>query len=394
MQKNKGEDVMEKICNDIIYVGVNDRNIDLFESQYVVENGMCYNSYLILDDKIAVCDSVEASFANEWLKNIESVLKGKKPTYLIVHHTEPDHSGSIFKFLEKYPDAKIVSSALSLNLLKQFFNHDFSKNFIIVKDNDTLSLGKHTLRFFTASMVHWPEVIFSYDEKEKVLFSADAFGKFGARDTNEEWDCEARRYYFGIVGKYGVQVQSILKKVSTLDIKIICSLHGPVLKDDLSHYLKQYNTWSSYQAEDEGVCICYTSVYGHTKEAVLLLEKLLLENGCKKVTLFDLSRCDRAEAVEDAFRYSKLVLATTTYSNSIFPAMKSFIDVLVEHNYQNRKVALIENGSWAPQAVRIMKEMLSSCSNLTLVEPGVTIKSALNDESKLKVEELSKALIL
>lgn len=384
---------MEKITDDIYYVGVNDRKIDLFESQYKLENGMSYNSYLIDDKDIAICDSVEASFSAEWLLNIEKILKGRKPTYLIVHHMEPDHSGSILKFLEKYPDAKIVSNSLSLNLLNNFFEKDFSNNFKAVKDKDVLNLGKHSLTFYSASMVHWPEVLFSYDSYSKVLFSADAFGKFGTRDTKQEWDCEARRYYFGIVGKYGVQVQQVLKKVSDLDIKYICSLHGPVLSSDLSHYIKQYNTWSSYLPEDEGICICYTSVYSHTKEAVKLLESKLNQYKAKKVTLFDLARDDQAEALEDAFRYSKLVLATTTYSNSIFPFMRNFINTLVEHNYQNRKIALIENGSWAPQALKIMKELLSPCINITYVEPQITIKSALNDSTRDQIDQLAKNLV-
>lgn len=384
---------MEKITDDIYYVGVNDRKIDLFESQYKLENGMSYNSYLIDDKDIAICDSVEASFSAEWLLNIEKILKGRKPTYLIVHHMEPDHSGSILKFLEKYPDAKIVSNSLSLNLLNNFFEKDFSNNFKAVKDKDVLNLGKHSLTFYSASMVHWPEVLFSYDSYSKVLFSADAFGKFGTRDTKQEWDCEARRYYFGIVGKYGVQVQQVLKKVSDSDIKYICSLHGPVLSSDLSHYIKQYNTWSSYLPEDEGICICYTSVYSHTKEAVKLLESKLNQYKAKKVTLFDLARDDQAEALEDAFRYSKLVLATTTYSNSIFPFMRNFINTLVEHNYQNRKIALIENGSWAPQALKIMKELLSPCINITYVEPQITIKSALNDSTRDQIDQLAKNLV-
>jgi len=381
-----------KITNDIRYIGVNDHQVDLFEGQYVVPNGMSYNSYVILDQKIAVMDTVDAAFTHEWLDNLQSVLESRKPDYLVVHHMEPDHSANIANFAKTYPEAKIVSSAKAFAMMKNFFGTDFSDRRIVVGEGDVLNLGKHTLTFVTAPMVHWPEVIVSYDSTDKVLFSADGFGKFGALDAEEDWACEARRYYIGIVGKYGAQVQNLLKKAAGLDIQIICPLHGPVLKENLSYYLNLYHIWSGYQPETEGVVLAYTSVYGNTKKAVLLLEEKLKANGCPKVVLYDLARCDMAEAVEDAFRYSKLVLATTTYNADIFPFMREFIDHLTQRNYCNRTVAFVENGSWAPMAAKVMKEMLEKSKNLTFAEHNVTILSALNDESKNQIEALAGEL--
>ena len=380
------------ISGDIKYAGVNDREIDLFEGQYVVPNGMAYNSYVILDDKIAVMDSVDARFGSEWLAHIKGVIGKKSPDYLIVQHMEPDHSANILSFMKAYPDATIVSSKNAFVMMGQYFGTDFSDRRIVIKEGDTLCLGKHTLNFIAAPMVHWPEVIVTYDSTDKVLFSADAFGKFGALDTDGDWACEARRYYFGIVGKYGVQVQNLLKKVAPLEIKTICPLHGPVLSDNLSYYINLYNTWSSYGVESEGVVIAYTSIYGHTKKAVELLAEKLKENGCVKVTVTDLARDDMAEAVEDAFRYGKLVLATTTYNGDIFPFMRTFIGHLVERNFQNRRVAFIENGSWSPWATKVMKNMLEGCKNLTFAENTVRILSALNGESAAQVESLAKEL--
>lgn len=380
------------VTNDIKYIGVNDREIDLFEGQYIVPNGMAYNSYLILDDKIAVLDTVDKNFGEQWLENLKKQIGNKNPDYLVVHHMEPDHSANILRFTKEFPNAKIVSSAKSFQMMKNFFSTDFFDRQIVVGDGDKLELGRHTLSFFTAPMVHWPEVIVSYDEADKVLFSADAFGKFGTTDSNEDWTCEARRYYIGIVGKYGVQVQSLLKKLSLLDVKTICSLHGPVLKENLGYYIDLYNTWSSYKAEEDGIVIAYTSVYGNTKKAVNLLAEKLKENGAKKVVINDLARVDMAEAVEDAFRYSKLVLATTTYNADIFPFMKEFISHLTERNFQNRTVALIENGSWAPMAVKIMKESLEKCKKLTFAENSVKIISALNTDSILQIEALAEEL--
>jgi len=380
------------ITNDIKYIGVNDYKIDLFEGQYIVPNGMAYNSYAIIDDKIAIMDSVDINFGDEWLNNIDSVLDGRKPDYLVVHHMEPDHSASIMSFVNKYPESKIVSSAKSFVMMKNFFNTDFLDRQLVVGEGDTLSLGKHNLTFVTAPMVHWPEVIVSYDSKDKVLFSADAFGKFGALDADEDWACEARRYYIGIVGKYGVQVQALLKKAAKLDIEIICPLHGPVLKENLGYYLGLYNTWSSYGIETDGVLIAYTSVYGNTKKAVNELEKLLKANGCPKVVVNDLARCDMAEAVEDAFRYSKIVLATTTYNADIFPFMREFINHLTERNFQNKTVALVENGSWAPMASKVMKKMLEDSKNLSFANTEVKILSALNDESEKQLESLAEEL--
>ena len=380
------------ITNDIKYVGVNDHNVDLFEGQYVVENGMSYNSYVILDDKIAVMDTVDAHFTHEWLDNIQAVLGDRKPDYLIIQHMEPDHSANIANFMKIFEDTVIVSSAKAFVMMEQFFGTDFADRQLVVKEGDTLSLGKHTLAFVAAPMVHWPEVIVTYDTCDKVLFSADGFGKFGALDVEEEWDCEARRYYIGIVGKYGAQVQNLLKKAAGLDIQTICPLHGPVLKEDLGHYLNLYNIWSSYSVETEGVVIAYTSVYGHTKKAVELLESKLLAKGCPKVEVFDLARDDMAEAVESAFRYGKLVLATTTYNADIFPFMKEFIHHLTERNFQNRTVAFVENGTWAPLAAKVMKQMLEGYKKLTFADTTVHIKSALNEESTAQIEALSDEL--
>ncbi len=380
------------ITNDIKYVGVNDHHIDLFEGQYVVPNGMAYNSYVILDQKIAVMDTVDAAFTHEWLDNLQNVLSGKAPDYLVVQHMEPDHSANIVNFLKAYPNAKIVSSAKAFNMMQQFFGNDFTDNAVVVGEGDTLELGNHTLTFVTAPMVHWPEVVVTYDSTDKVLFSADGFGKFGALDREEDWACEARRYYFGIVGKYGTQVQSLLKKAAGLDIQIICPLHGPVLSENLDYYLNLYNTWSSYQPEQEGIVIAYTSVYGNTKRAVLQLAEKLKAKGCPKVVVNDLARADMAECVEDAFRYNKLVLATTTYNAEIFPFMRTFIDALCERGYQNRTVAFIENGSWAPLATKVMKGLFEKQKNITYTENGVRIMSALNEESTAQINELASEL--
>lgn len=381
-----------KISNDIKYVGVNDRNLDLFEGQYVVENGMAYNSYVIIDEKVAVMDSVDRSFGAEWLENIAAALNGRTPDYLVVQHMEPDHSSNILAFSEKYKDAKIVSSLRAFQMMKNYFGTDFQDRQVVVKEGDVLPLGKHNLSFIAAPMVHWPEVIMTYDDFDKVLFSADAFGKFGALDTDEDWACEARRYYFGIVGKYGAQVQSVLKKAAALDIKIICPLHGPWLFENIPYYLNLYDVWSSYGVESDGVVIAYTSVYGHTEKAVNML-KAELENKGVKVPVFDLARCDMAEAVEDAFRYGKLVLATTTYNGDIFPFMKTFIEHLVERNFQNRTVGFIENGSWAPQASRIMRSMLEQQKNLTLLDADVKIYSAVSDKNVAEIQALANALL-
>ena len=381
-----------KITNDIKYIGVNDHSIDLFEGQYIVPNGMAYNSYVILDEKTAVMDTVDASFTHEWLDNLEKTLDGRKPDYLIVQHMEPDHSANIANFMKIYTDAKIVATQKAFVMMKNFFGTDFDDRKIVVGEGDTLSLGKHTLTFVTAPMVHWPEVMVTYDSTDKVLFSADGFGKFGALDADEDWACEARRYYFGIVGKYGAQVQALLKKAAGLDISVICPLHGPVLSENLGYYLNLYNIWSSYTVESEGIMIAYTSVYGHTRKAVRLLEQKLLANGCPKVVLCDLAREDMAEAVEDAFRYGKLVLATTTYNSEIFPFMKQFIDHLTERAYQGRTVAFIENGSWAPLAAKIMKGMFEKSKNITFAEQVVTIKSALSEESLKQLDALAAEL--
>ena len=381
-----------KITNDIKYIGVNDHQVDLFEGQYVVPNGMSYNSYVINDEKIAVMDTVDQNFGEQWLANLEQVLQGRKPDYLVVHHMEPDHSANIDVFLNTYPQATVVSSAKAFTMMKQFFGTDYADRRIVVGEGDTLCLGKHTLTFVTAPMVHWPEVIVSYDSCDKVLFSADGFGKFGALDAQEDWACEARRYYIGIVGKYGVQVQNLLKKAAGLDIAIICPLHGPVLTENLGYYINLYDIWSSYRVESEGVLIAYTSIYGNTKKAVELLAQKLEEKGCPKVTVTDLARDDMAEAVEDAFRYGKLVLATTTYNGDIFPFMKEFIHHLTERNYQNRTVAFVENGSWAPVAGKVMAKMLENSKNLTFAQNNVKIFSALSAESAAQIEALAAEL--
>ncbi len=381
-----------KITKDIKYVGVNDHQVDLFEGQYVVPNGMAYNSYVILDEKTVVIDTVDRHFTHQWLDNVASALDGRKPDYLIIQHMEPDHAGNIANFMRVYPEAVIVSSAKAFTMMGQFFGNDWADQRVVVGEGDTLSLGEHTLAFVAAPMVHWPEVIVSYDTKDKVLFSADGFGKFGALDVDEEWDCEARRYYIGIVGKYGAQVQRLLKKAAGLDIQIICPTHGPVLTENLGHYLRLYDIWSSYRVESEGIMIAYTSVYGHTKEAVKLLESKLLSKGCPKVVVTDLARDDMAEAVEDAFRYGKLVLATTTYNADIFPFMRTFIDHLTERNFQNRTVALMENGSWAPQAAKTMKKMLEGSKNITWTKNTVHLLSALNDESRQQIDALADEL--
>ena len=380
------------ITDDIRYVGVNDHNIDLFEGQYVVENGMAYNSYVIMDEQIAVMDTVDGNFTDEWLKNISDVIGDRKPSYLIVQHMEPDHSANIANFLDLYKDAKVVATAKAFVMMKQFFGTDYPERQIVVKEGDTLSLGTHTLTFVLAPMVHWPEVMVTYDSKDKVLFSADAFGKFGALDVEEDWTCEARRYYFGIVGKYGVQAQALLKKAAGLDIQTICALHGPILKENLGYYLDLYNTWSSYGFESEGVVIAYTSVYGNTKKAVELLADKLTALGCPKVTVTDLARDDMAEAVEDAFRYGKLVLATTTYNGDIFPFMKTFIEHLTERGYRNRTIGLIENGSWAPTAAKTMLKMFEGSKNLTFTDTTVTIKSAVNTENEAQIAALAEEL--
>ena len=381
-----------QITNDIKYVGVNDHKIDLFEGQYIVPNGMAYNSYVIMDEKIAVMDTVDRNFKFEWLNNVEEALGGRKPDYLIVQHMEPDHSANIRNFLDSYPEATIVSSAKAFTMMQNFFGTDFADKRIVIKEGDTLALGAHTLAFVAAPMVHWPEVMMTYDTKDKVLFSADGFGKFGALDVDEDWACEARRYYIGIVGKYGAQVQSVLKKAAKLDIQIICPLHGPVLTENLGYYLDLYNTWSSYGVETEGIMIAYTSVYGNTKQAVELLAEKLKAKGCPKVVVNDLAREDMAECVEDAFRYGRIVLATTTYNAEIFPFMREFIHHLTERNFQNKQIALIENGSWAPLAAKTMKKMLEGCKNIEFVEPTVRIMSALNDESRQQIDDLASAL--
>ncbi|MBE6839579.1 MAG: MBL fold metallo-hydrolase [Ruminococcus sp.] len=382
------------ITNDIIYVGVNDHNIDLFEGQYIVPNGMSYNSYVILDDKIAVMDTVDVNFTHQWLDNIKKALGSRRPDYLIVQHMEPDHSANIMNFMKTYPSTKIVSSAKAFVMMKQFFGTDFADDGIVVGEGDTLTLGEHTLTFVTAPMVHWPEVIVTYDSKDKVLFSADGFGKFGALDVEEDWACEARRYYIGIVGKYGAQVQALLKKAAGLDIQTICPLHGPVLTENLGYYIGLYDTWSSYGVESEGIVIAYTSVYGNTKKAVMQLAEKLKSKGCPNVVVNDLARCDMAEAVEDAFRYGKIVLATTTYNAEIFPFMHQFITHLTERNFQNRTVAFIENGSWAPLAARVMKGMLEKSKNIKFCENTVKIFSALNDESSAQLEALANELCM
>ncbi len=384
---------MNSITNDIKYIGVNDRKIDLFEGQFDVPNGMAYNSYVILDEKIAVMDTVDINFTEEWFNNLSAALDGRNPDYLVVQHMEPDHSANIMQFLNAYPDATVVASAKAFTMMKCFFGTDCADRRIVVGEGTGLELGKHTLTFMTAPMVHWPEVIVTYDSTDKVLFSADAFGKFGALDVEEEWACEARRYYFGIVGKYGAQVQALLKKISALDIKFICSLHGPVLSENLEYYLDLYNTWSSYGVESDGVVIAYTSVYGNTKKAAELLAEKLREKGCPKVAVNDLAREDMAECVEDAFRYGKIVLATTTYNADVFPFMKEFINHLTERGFKNKTVGLIENGSWAPLAAKTMRSMLESCKNLTFTDTTVKIMSALTDETIAQLDSLADELI-
>lgn len=384
-----------RITDDILYVGVNDHNIDLFEGHYIVPNGMAYNSYVINDEKIAVMDTVDAAFGDEWLKNIADVLNGATPDYLIVQHMEPDHSANIQKFLEVYPNTKVVGNAKTFTMIGNFFR-DLKladENKLEVKNKDTLTLGKHELTFVFAPMVHWPEVMVTYDSKDKVLFSADGFGKFGALDVEEDWDCEARRYYIGIVGKYGAQVQNLLKVAATLDIQIICPLHGPVLTENLEHYIGQYNTWSSYGTESEGVMIAYTSVYGNTKKAVELLAEKLKEKGCPKVVVTDLAREDMAEAVEDAFRYGKIVLASTTYNGDVFPLMKTFIEHLTERNYQNKTIGLIENGSWASMAGKVMRGMFEKSKNITWLETSVKIMSSMDEQNKADIEKMAEELM-
>ncbi len=386
---------MSNITNDIRYIGVNDHDIDLFEGMYTVPEGMAYNSYVILDDRIAVMDTTDCHFVSEWLANLDTALAGRKPDYLIVHHMEPDHSSGIEAFAKAYPEAKIVATAKAFTMMKNFTGVDYADRAVTVKENDTLDLGSHVLTFITAPMVHWPEVMMSYDSTDKVLFSADAFGKFGALDAEDEegWACEARRYYFGIVGKYGVQVQAVLKKAAALDIRIICPLHGPVLNEDLPYYLDLYNTWSSYGVETEGVAVFYTSVYGNTKKAVEILEKKLQEKGCPKVAVTDLARDDMAEAVEDAFRYGRIILATTTYNAEIFPFMREFIEHLTERNYKGRKVGFVENGSWAPMAAKVMKTMLEPCKDMTYMDTTVKILSAVTSENEEQINQLATEIL-
>ena len=380
------------ITNDIRYIGVNDHQVDLFEGQYVVPNGMAYNSYIILDEKIAVMDTVDRNFGEEWLSNLRTELGERKPDFLVVQHMEPDHSANIDVFLKAYPEATVVSSAKAFTMMKQFFGTDYADRRVVVGEGSTLELGAHTLTFVTAPMVHWPEVIVSYDSLDKVLFSADGFGKFGALDVEEDWACEARRYYIGIVGKYGVQVQALLKKAAALDIAIICPLHGPVLKENLGYYINLYDIWSSYAVESEGVVIAYTSIYGNTKAAAQLLAEKLKEKGCPKVVLNDLARCDMAEAVEDAFRYGKLVLASSTYNGDVFPFMKEFIHHLTERSFQNRTIGLMENGSWAPMAAKVMAKMLEGSKNLTFTNTTVKIFSAMNGENRDQIDALAEEL--
>ena len=384
---------MKNVTNDIYYVGVNDHQLDLFEGQYVVPNGMAYNSYVIMDEKIAVMDTVDGNFTEEWMNQIKEVLGDRTPDYLVVQHMEPDHSANLANFMEAYPQTIVVASQAAFNMMNQFFGTAYEDRRLVVKEKDTLSLGTHTLSFLAAPMVHWPEVIMTYDTTDKVLFSADAFGKFGALDVEEDWACEARRYYFGIVGKYGMQVQNLLKKAAGLELSIICPLHGPVLTENLGDYIKLYQIWSSYGVESEGIFIAYTSVYGNTKQAVERLEKKLLEKGCKKVSVCDLAREDMAEAVEDAFRYGTIVLATTTYNAGIFPFMRTFIEELTERNYQNRRIGLIENGSWAPMAAKEMKKLFETSKGIQFCDTQLTIKSAWKDENEASLEQLASELM-
>ena len=381
------------ITNDIFYVGVNDHEIDLFEGQYIVPNGMSYNSYIILDEKIAVMDTVDANFGEEWLNNIKKVLNGKIPSYLIIQHMEPDHSANITTFMKAFPQTTIVASAMAFQMMKKLYGNDYSENRIVIKENDSLNLGAHSLTFLSAAMVHWPEVMVTYDNKDKVLFSADGFGKFGALDIEEEWDCEARRYYFGIVGKFGNNVQTLLKKAKNLEINTICPLHGPILNENLNHYLEKYDIWSSYNIESEGVMVAYTSVYGNTKKAALTLQRLLIEKGVKKVVLCDLQRDDMAEAVEDAFRYGKLILASPTYNSSIFPHMREFINELISHNYQNRTIALVENGLWAPTANKVMRSMLENLTNVNILDQTATINGSVDETAGEQLNKLVEEII-
>ncbi|MBQ3025844.1 MAG: FprA family A-type flavoprotein [Spirochaetaceae bacterium] len=382
-----------QITNEIKYVGVNDHKIDLFEGQFIVPNGMSYNSYVILDDKIAVMDSVDQNFGDEWISNIKNIIGNKSPDFLVVHHMEMDHSANIAKFMETFPNAKIVSSKLAFVMMKNYFGTDFENRQIVVAEGSTLELGKHTLNFVAAPNVHWPEVIMSYESSEKVLFSADGFGKFGALDVEEEWACEARRYYFGIVGKFGDAVQAVLKKLAGIEVKVICPLHGPVLTENLDYYINLYDTWSSYGVESEGVFIAYTSVYGNTKKAVEKFAEILKAKGCPKVAVADLAREDMAECVEDAFKYGKIVLATTTYTNDIFPFMKDFIHHLTGRNYQNRTIGLIENGTWNPLAAKVMTKMFENSKNITFCPTVVTIKTAMNDETVNGLEKLAEEIL-
>lgn len=381
------------ITNDIKYIGVNDRTTDLFEGQFDIPNGIAYNSYVILDEKIAVTDTADKNFGDEWFANLDKVLAGRNPDYLIVHHMEPDHSANIDAFLKKYPESQVVATQKAFNMMKGFFGVDYADRRIVVGEGDTLCLGAHTLTFFLAPMVHWPEVMVSYDSKDKVVFSADGFGKFGALDAEEDWACEARRYYFGIVGKYGAQVQALLKKLATLDVEIICPLHGPVLNENLGYYINLYDIWSSYGVESEGIVVAYTSVYGNTKAAAELIAEKLREKGCPKVVVNDLARCDMHEAIEDAFRYGKIVLATTTYNGDMFPFMKEFINHLTERFYQNKTVAFVENGSWGPVAAKMMRKMFEASKNITFAETVVQIKSALNSDSIAMIDALCDELM-
>ena len=382
-----------RITEDVKYIGVNDHEIDLFEAQYIVPNGMAYNSYLIMDEKIAVMDTVDANFAKEWLENLKNALGTKQPDYLIVQHMEPDHSANVKNFMEVYPQATVVASEKAFVMMQQFFGHAFEERRIVIKDNDTLCLGTHTLTFISAPMVHWPEVIVTYDAHDKILFSADGFGKFGALDVEDDWACEARRYYFGIVGKFGVQVQKLLQKAQKLDIQIICPLHGPVLTENLSYYLNLYHIWSSYEVETDGIAIFYCSIYGNTKDVIELFAEKLKEKGCHNIVIYDLTRCDIIEAVENAFRYGKIVLASPTYNGDIFPRMKEFLNHLTDRNYQNRLIAFMENGTWVPTAVKCMKKMLENSKNLTFAENKVTIYSTLSDESRKELENLVNELV-
>lgn len=381
------------ISPNVLYVGCDDKTIDLFESQYVVPNGVSYNSYVIMDEKITVMDTVDKRATQQWLENLENVLDGKEPSYLVVSHLEPDHAGNVQVLAEKYPQMQIVGNAKTFAMMKQFFEIDLSDRQITVKEGDTLSLGSHTLQFFMAPMVHWPEVMVAYEQSEKILFSADGFGKFGALDTDEDWACEARRYYFNIVGKYGMQVQALLKKAATLDIETICPLHGPILKEDLGYYINKYDVWSSYEPEDEGVLVAYASIHGNTKEAALKLAEILEQKGAKKVAVTDLARDDMAEAVEDAFRYNKVICAASSYDGGVFPPMERFLLTLQHKNYQNRTMAIVENGSWAPSAGQCMKEIISSFKNVTLVEPVVTIRSTVKETDLEKLSELADAVL-